>query len=166
VIELITSRSHEELLERLDRLEATRFAPFTLLALMRYHGPTAAIWDGRSLQRIANADYLMPLASSSWDATLAESVRRGQMARLLEKAGGPHAGAFLAFHRSHAPQPGPYSPCMHRADAETVSFTWVTVTPVEANLYYSPGPPCRSLAGASLSIGMRKEEQMSCLACC
>ena len=75
---------------------------------------------------------------------------------------------FLAFHRSHPPRRGPYSPCMHRDDVQTVSFSWVTVNESGLNLYYSPGPPCR----LSCEPNRRHEEAVprrasnQCLPCC
>jgi hypothetical protein len=53
------------------------------------------------------------------------------------------AEAHLAFHRSHGAQASAYSPCMHRTDAETVSFTHIQVTGLEVFVHYSPAPACR-----------------------
>ena len=82
----------------------------------------------------------MPLASSSFDPCGVQEARRSQMWQLLERTGHANAGAFLAFHRSHAPQRGPYSPCMHRAGVQTVSFTWV-IAVVESLLFARPAVP-------------------------
>ena len=59
-----------------------------------------------------------------------------------------HDGEGLfAFHRSHAPARSAYSTCMHRADAETVSFSWIQVTHQETDFCYTPGAPCEKLPG-------------------
>jgi len=50
----------------------------------------------------------------------------------------------VAFHRCHDPERGPFSPCMHREDAHTVSFTWVRVDRTRVTMRYSPDSPCRS----------------------
>src|ERR1041385_6022801 len=51
------------------------------------------------------------------------------------------------FHASHGTgmdaTADAYSPCMHRDDAETVSFSWVVVTREEVRFLYSPSAPCR-----------------------
>ena len=61
------------------------------------------------------------LTSSSFDS---EEVRRSRQ----EEYSHVHDGEGLfAFHRSHAPARSAYSTCMHRADAETVSFSWIQV---------------------------------------
>jgi hypothetical protein len=46
------------------------------------------------------------------------------------------------FHRSHAGGPGAYSPCMHRRDAKTVSFSRITVTSSAVRFVYTPAAPC------------------------
>ena len=51
--------------------------------------------------------------------------------------------ALYRFHCSHGPGPDAYSPCMHRDDAETVSFSWVIVTRQETRFLYSPAAPCQ-----------------------
>jgi hypothetical protein len=44
---------------------------------------------------------------------------------------------------SHMPLDA-YSTCMHREDAETVSFSWVVVSMQAVRFLYSPGAPCQS----------------------
>jgi hypothetical protein len=51
------------------------------------------------------------------------------------------------FHASHATAPDAYSPCMHRSDAETVSFSRIQVTDSDIAFFYSPGPPCQGCPG-------------------
>lgn len=47
-----------------------------------------------------------------------------------------------AFHRSHVPQAGYLSVCMHRDDANTVSFTHLKVTTDVMEMVYVDGSPC------------------------
>jgi hypothetical protein len=49
----------------------------------------------------------------------------------------------LAYHESHVPERGPSSPCMHRPDARTVSFTCVRVDSHDVRMSYAPHPPCQ-----------------------
>jgi hypothetical protein len=51
-------------------------------------------------------------------------------------------GWLRQLHGSHAPKRGPFSICMHRADATTVSYTEVTVSGRRATMRYKPGPCC------------------------
>jgi hypothetical protein len=46
------------------------------------------------------------------------------------------------LHRSHQPERGAYSTCMHREDAATVSYTEIVVAPGNACLRYQAGAPC------------------------
>ncbi len=46
------------------------------------------------------------------------------------------------LHRSHAPRRGPFSICMHRRDASTVSYTEVAVSAKRATMRYKAGPCC------------------------
>jgi hypothetical protein len=51
---------------------------------------------------------------------------------------------------------------MHRDDAQTVSFTWVTVDDAGVNMYYAADSPCRSLAGESFSLALCGLPQTQC----
>jgi hypothetical protein len=46
------------------------------------------------------------------------------------------------LHRSHEPKRGPFSICMHRRDASTVSYTEVAVSEKRATMRYNAGPCC------------------------
>jgi hypothetical protein len=63
------------------------------------------------------------------------------------------------LHHSHIPEAGPYSICMHRADAATVSYTEVLVSARRGRMRYQAGAPCeRAASRASFSeaeIGRR-----------
>lgn len=50
------------------------------------------------------------------------------------------------LHRSHAPHAGPFSTCMHRADAATVSYTEVLVSSSQVWMRYHAGRPCANPA--------------------
>ncbi|MBL9135165.1 MAG: NRDE family protein [Verrucomicrobiales bacterium] len=58
----------------------------------------------------------------------------------------PHAGSLSwlqALHASHDPEPGPYSHCVHRPDAVTVSYTEIEVAHGSATLRYQSSSPCQ-----------------------
>jgi hypothetical protein len=154
---LIPAQTLTELGDNISMTDLSHFAPFTLAAFEPGLPARVFDWDGRNLTAVSNADHHMPLVSSTFDPERVELERRAELLRLRHLSGGLRAGTLLAFHTSHQPERGPYSPCMHRGDAETVSFTWVTVTAAEASLYYAPGAPCCSLAGESRTLPLRKE---------
>jgi Transport and Golgi organisation 2 len=152
LMKLIPAHTLTELGEDVWRTDLSHFAPFTLAAFQPGLPARVFDWNGRNLTVMSDADDLMPLVSSSFDPERVELERRAEFLRLSHRSAGLRVGTLLAFHTSHQPERGPYSPCMHREDAETVSFTWVTVTATEASLYYAAGSPCCSLAGESRTL--------------
>ena len=134
VLDLLGSRSAAEAVQSAAERDLGEFSPFTL-AVLEPASPTAlCVWDGAVAQIFPDADALVPLVSSSRDQKGAERARRTafQQAESLEH-----------FHRAHMGGPSAYSPCMHREDAETVSFSRVNVSASEISLSYSPAAPCR-----------------------
>ena len=156
---LIPSPTLSEIAERISATDLSDFAAFTLAALEPSLPAALFHWDGRGLTADFDGDRHVPLVSSSFDPERVERERRAEFDRLRQLPGGLRAGNLLAFHASHQPERGPdaYSTCMHRPDAETVSFTWVTVNAAEASLYYAPGALCSSLAGESRTLSLRKQ---------
>jgi len=139
--------------ELVARSDLRGVAPFSMVVLEAQSPASVIQWNGARCDLIEEQHAPMPLVSSSFDP---HGVARSRRDLLLQMSGGSSkTGVFLAFHRSHEPERGPYSPCMHRSDAYSVSFTWVNVMAGEAIMYYAPGPPCSSLFGESrlLPIG-------------
>ena len=58
------------------------------------------------------------------------------------------------LHRSHAPEKGPYSICMHREDACTVSFTEVIVDNSVATVSYHKGTPCEVSVEDNITLSL------------
>jgi hypothetical protein len=139
--------------ELVDGSDLGAVAPFSMVALQPRGSARVIRWNGVNCELIEERDAPMPLVSSSFDPDGVTRSRRDLLEQMCRRSS--QTGAFLAFHRSHQPERGPYSPCMHRPDAHSVSFTWVNVTADEAAMYYAPGAPCSSLAGESrlLPIG-------------
>jgi hypothetical protein len=83
----------------------------------------------------------MPLSSSSYDPMGAGESRKRCFERLVSDPG-KTAELLFRFHASHEPVRGPYSTCMHRDDADTVSFSWIRVEGGKIEFYYHPESPC------------------------
>ena len=159
VMNLIAAPTLTEVMARFATSNLSDFAPFTLLGLAPGLPAALLAWDGRERGVVADAGPSMPLVSSSVDPEGCASRRRATLERFRAKSPALRPGTLLAFHRSHAPVAGAHSVCMHRDDAQTVSFTWVTLERGEANMYYAAGSPCRSLAGESLSLALCSRPQ-------
>jgi len=166
VLRLASAESIQDVQARLWQGDLTPYEPFTLAALEPGLPATVIEWDGAEKRILPFGEPYMPLVSSSFEPAAAREKRRGELARLTCAAGVLNPVSLLMFHQSHLPERGPFSPCMHRDDAETASFSWISVTDVEASFYYSAGPPCRTLAGASYSLALRQEATAPCMACC
>jgi len=128
----------------LRHLDLRRYAPFSLAILEPRQSAILAQWNGDKLTLDPAGDSLMPLTSSSHDA---EGVRRSRLNEFARRVGGARSvdpASLYWFHSSHGVAPDGYSPCMHRDDAETVSFSWVIVSRESIRFLYSPGAPCQS----------------------
>ena len=126
----------------LRNMALASFTPFTLLMLEPAKQSIVADWDGSSLDLNAGGDRQMPLTSSSFDA---EGVRRARLDEFARHTGSRSAiepSDLYRFHSFHGHSPDAYSPCMHREDAETVSFSWAVVSPREIRFLYLPVAPC------------------------
>ncbi|MDH3283805.1 MAG: hypothetical protein OEQ13_03625, partial [Acidobacteriota bacterium] len=122
-----------------------RYRPFSLAAFEPGRAPSMATWNGRTLTSRELGPEDMPLISSGWSQDAAEASRRASFAELSQGGTRPlNQELLLRFHGSHDPERGPFSPCMHRRDAATVSMSWIRVRPREVTFTYVDGPPCRT----------------------
>jgi len=166
VLDLASAKSLEEVQTRLWRCNLAPYAPFTLAVLEPGQSEMLMEWDGTEKRVLPIGESYLPLVSSSFDPVAARNERRGQLAQMVERSGALDPAVLLMFHQSHLPERGPNSPCMHRADAQTVSFSWVTVTDSEVSFYYSAGSPCKTFTGESFTLAVKQGESVECLACC
>jgi len=143
---LMNSQSVIEVCERLWKSDLTTFAPFTLAALEPNQDAAVVEWTGAEKNVLLSADRYLPLVSSSFDADNVRAKRRMEFQGLQSRRK-PDAELLHRFHEDHGPRRDAYSPCMHRPDAETVSFSWVKVTPEEVDFFYSPAAPCKWAPG-------------------
>ena len=82
--------------------------------------------------------------SSGFDEPRAQEVRGGAFQRAQRQRSARSLVWLRRLHRSHLPQEGPFSICMHREDAVTVSYTEVSVFGNRARLEHLRGAPCNS----------------------
>ena len=147
VLDLAGSLSSTEAALRAETADLDRFAPFTLVAIDS--NVSVCQWDGKHFRVIReNADALLPLTSSSFDAEQVCARRLADFRRFHSS----HAGGLFDFHRSHGDRPSAYSTCMHRDDAETVSFSWVSVSESEIRFMYTPAAPCQWAPGETYRL--------------
>jgi len=128
----------------LRHLDLSPFARFSLVILEPRRSAILAHWDGTELTVDPAGDSHMPLTSSSYDPDGVRCSRLNEFARRVGRSDCFDPALLYWFHSSHGASPDAYSTCMHRPDAETVSFSWVVVTRDAIRFLYSPGAPCQS----------------------
>ena len=153
--ELISAPSVAVICERARAADFAPFAPFTLAALGPGQPAALVEWDG-SRKRLCfqDADCFM-ITSSSFDTEAVRASRQGEFRGLVESRQKVDDGLLAGFHRSHVPARSAYSTCMHRPDAETVSFSWISVSERDTDYFYSPAAPCVGIPGVRLKLPCR-----------
>jgi hypothetical protein len=150
------ANSAEAVAARLQELRLKQINPFRLIGIFPESREVVEwVWD---LKRLARKDLpwrTQQWASSGLDEAKAQRVR-GEIFREASKQATAGTMAWLRrLHRSHAPERGAFSTCMHRADAATVSYTEVRVSASEAKLVHHAGCPCEH-AGSSHRLRLRR----------
>ncbi|MFN8424375.1 MAG: NRDE family protein [Anaerolineae bacterium] len=157
VLSLMACESVGAVVDGLAGAGAAAFRPFELIALDAAGDRALATWDGTALSVIRGRAVRPPISSSGFDTAAVVAARTATYGRLVGAAGSA-AGAPLAdrpptlarleaFHRSHVPEPGAYSVCMHRPDARTISLTLVTVDADAVAMRHGPGSACTAVLG-------------------
>jgi hypothetical protein len=80
--------------------------------------------------------------SSGYDEATAQRVRAATFDSLRRQADAGSLPWLRRLHASHGPKRGPFSTCMHRTDAATVSYTEIEVAETAVVMRHKPGPPC------------------------
>jgi hypothetical protein len=132
----------------LELLPLKHINPFRLIGFFSdTNNITEWRWDLKKLSLKKHPWRLQQWISSGFDEAQAQRLR-GRAFRMA--TGQKSVGSFgwlRRLHRSHSPNIGPFSTCMHRADAATVSYTEVTVNPRITAMRYFDGAPCQCARG-------------------
>lgn len=148
---LSKEKSIKDVCMAFERLSLPQFAPFILLAFdlsicQQGQSAMAIKWDGvdKVIEPIE-----APLFSSGVNL---EEVMAYRYAIYDQVVGSePTQESLLAFHQHHHPEHSHLSVCMHRDDAETVSFTRVSVSAKTQSMSYVAGALCGHLNQESLA---------------
>jgi hypothetical protein len=160
----LPSTDEESIKAALRRLPLQCIRPFRLLGFFaREQAVREWQWDLHRLTVLKHDWTSHQWASSGLDEPGACRVRREVFLQASSKAEDISRGWLRKLHRSHEPTRGAYSICMHRADARTVSYTEIEVSPGRCRLDYQPGFPCaqRKPETRSIRISMPRSEQPS-----
>jgi len=148
---LLSSGSVAELRRRVAEADLGRYQPFTLCAAAPDDALALFDWTGDTLTAHSHRRPGLVRTSSGGDQAEAERLRTDAWVRCHARE--PLSpGSIERFHRSHDPERGPFSVCMHREEAETQSLVKVRVSRAQAVLEYLAGPPCQRPPNVSLRL--------------
>ena len=138
---LVVARNGKRSASLLRQLPLRRINPFRLMIIsLSEHALVEWRSNGDSLESIALPWRRHHWFSSGFDEARVNQVRRAICARVPGDS--VDVPVLRRLHRSHAPKAGPFSICMHRSDACTVSYTEIDVQGPVASMYYIAGSPC------------------------
>jgi hypothetical protein len=112
-------------------------------------------WNLQHLDRCAHLWRTNTWISSGFDEPGAQQTRGKAFRAALRQSSVGTADWLRQFHRSHIPERSPYSTCMHREDAGTVSYTEVIVSHPKAIMRYTPGAPCCTPPAPNIRLQLR-----------
>jgi hypothetical protein len=140
---LASKSSTREIAAGLAALPLRWLRPFRLIAIIPSKKKiTEWRWDHDRLSTQKHAWEGHHWFSSGLDEPKAE-LERGRVCDSAQKQRSIGSLTWLRrLHRSHSPKRGPFSICMHRPDAATVSYTEVAVSQRRATMRYKSGPCC------------------------
>lgn len=139
---LIHASSPDEITEAISRLPLEQLRPFRLIAIApQQQDLTEWQWNEVELEPRMQPWAPRHWFSSGFDEARAE-IERQVVCNAAEQANPANISFLRQLHRSHAPERGPFSICMHRPDAKTVSYTEVIAENHSVIMLYQPGSPC------------------------
>jgi hypothetical protein len=130
--------------EKLELLLLKHINPFRLIGVFP---ETEEILEWRwNLIRLSTQKHswrLQQWISSGFDEPQAQRMRGKTFQTAARQAFAGSLAWLRRLHRSHLPTTGPFSTCMHREDAATVSYTEVNVSSRKSEMRYFGASLCR-----------------------
>ncbi len=138
--------------QKFMELELDDYRAFRMFVIDRTGNNRLCVWDGH--QARIEVDVATPKSSSSIDAKYVKSLRK-QLFDELDLNNAKDSVQFIKYHSSHMQNKSTESVCMHRDDANTVSFSHVIVSAESVEFAYADGAPCRASLGKPLRIPLQ-----------
>ena len=134
--------------EKLELLPLKHINPFRLIGIFP---ETKEISEWRwDLDRFSSEKHpwqLQQWISSGYDEPQAQRIRGQAFQTAARQSFAGNLDWLRRLHRSHLPTTGPFSTCMHREDAATVSYTEISASSGKAAMRYFDGSPCHCTRG-------------------
>jgi len=135
--------------EKFNLLDLDDYRAFRMFIIDRQGNNRLCVWDGHTSRIEQNVT--TPKSSSSVDARRVKALRKGLFAD-LKLADSKNTSDYINYHASHSPSRSKESVCMHRDDANTVSFSHVSVSSQGVSFRYADGSPCEAKLGPALAM--------------
>jgi len=154
------ARSPDEADAEIVLLPLHRINPFRLIGVFPETREIAEWqWDLKKLIRKNHLWKSQQWISSGFDEPTAQRIR----GETFEKAKKQRSSGTLAWlrrlHCSHSPELGPFSTCMHRSDAATVSYTEITVSLRRTRMRHSRNAPCHERRPSAQNLQKLRSDQ-------
>lgn len=130
-----------------NALDLDDYRAFRMFIIDRHGENLLCVWDGH-LARVEQ-NVTTPKSSSSVDAKRVKAMRRS-LFEDMNLVDSKNRDDYINYHASHMPSRSKESVCMHRADANTVSFSHVSVSTQSVSFRYADGSPCEASLGPAL----------------
>ena len=144
VLAALTAEHPDQITAILGTLPLAQTHPFRLIGIFpRLETVREWRWNQVVLTQLVHSWAPRQWLSSGFNETEAARVRSEVFHSLRDAPDTGSAAWLRRLHASHAPASGPYSTCMHRADAATVSYTEIDSRPGRQVMRYRPGNPCK-----------------------
>jgi Transport and Golgi organisation 2 len=131
--------------EILGRLPLKQINPFRLIGVFPLTQEIVEWrWDLEKLDCKRLPWRWQQFISSGFDEQTAQIVRNKNFNLAIRQDTAGTLGWLRRLHRSHTPASGPFSTCMHRDDAATVSYAEVAFNVHRVTMRYKASAPCQS----------------------
>lgn len=129
--------------EKLAVIPLRRVNPFRLIGVFPEKREVIEWrWNLRKLTRQRHPWKTNTWISSGYDEPGAQITRTKNFRAALRQSSLGTLDWLRRLHRCHRPERGPYSTCMHRADAATVSYAEIVCSATRTEMRYVAGNPC------------------------
>jgi hypothetical protein len=157
VLALRDAVTPSEAAERLADLPLGRVNPFRVVGVFD-RGRTLREWrwDLARLEELEHVPAPCQWISSGNDEPEAQRRRGAEFAQRRHDLDAGSVAWLRALHASHGPACGPFSTCMHREDAVTVSYTEIAVSPRRIVVTHGAGAPCETRLWNSAVVRERR----------
>jgi hypothetical protein len=141
---LLAVDSIDQTRSTLDALPLRQMPPFRVIAIaLRDRSVWEFRWNQVQLLSLKCHWAAQHWFSSGFDESMAQAKRAEICENERQKSGAGTLPWLRALHRSHLPERGVLSICMHGETAATVSYTEIVIENGHGVMRYHQGPPCK-----------------------